>query len=330
VADQRPADSASIGAGSHVSGLLHRLGAHWLQRGWLSANGIVFPGGQSRPGVVIDTGYVSHADQTLALVRHALGDQPLGRIVNTHLHSDHCGGNGALQAAWPQAGISVPEGYRAALSPWNESLLSYRHTGQDCAPFQPDHYLSDGANLSLGGRSWQVHAAPGHDPDAMMFFEPEESVLISGDALWADRLAIIFPALANPGAGFDDAHRALDLIERLRPRWILPGHGPIFTDLHSALAQSRSRLEGFARDPQRHRSYAVRALVTYHMLERRQRLRADLVAWMVQTPIFAEALGCAGDTDRASTEAEAVLERLIADRVLQQRDGLLTMPAGSV
>ncbi|HNZ91413.1 MAG TPA: MBL fold metallo-hydrolase, partial [Acidovorax sp.] len=70
-----------------------------LERGWLSANSIVFSG---RHGTaVVDTGYCSHADQTLALVHGALAGRALDRILNTHLHSDHCGGNAALQQAWP-------------------------------------------------------------------------------------------------------------------------------------------------------------------------------------------------------------------------------------
>ena len=38
-------------------------------------------------------------------MEQALGGQPLERIVNTHLHSDHCGGNRALQARY--AGVET-------------------------------------------------------------------------------------------------------------------------------------------------------------------------------------------------------------------------------
>ena len=86
------------------------LGLQVLQRDWLSSNQIVFrgpvgPAGDAVPdqaGVVVDTGYSAHADQTVALVETALAGRPLGRILNTHLHSDHCGGNQALQQAWGQ------------------------------------------------------------------------------------------------------------------------------------------------------------------------------------------------------------------------------------
>src|SRR3954463_9291107 len=71
-----------------------------LERGWLSSNNVLFLGAQET--ALVDTGYVTHAEQTLALVEHVLNEQGraprLDRIINTHLHSDHCGGNAALQA----------------------------------------------------------------------------------------------------------------------------------------------------------------------------------------------------------------------------------------
>ena len=62
-----------------------------FERGWLSANNVVlFDGGEA---TLVDSGYVSHAAQTVALVRAALDGRRLGRLINTHSHSDHIGGN---------------------------------------------------------------------------------------------------------------------------------------------------------------------------------------------------------------------------------------------
>ena len=63
-----------------------------LERGWLSSNNIVLLGRHDT--AIIDTGYVSHAQQTLELVRHVLHGRHLDQILNTHLHSDHIGGLG--------------------------------------------------------------------------------------------------------------------------------------------------------------------------------------------------------------------------------------------
>ena len=70
---------------------------HVLERGWLSSNNILlFEGDRA---ILVDTGYVSHAEQTVALVRSALDGRRLTDIVNTHSHSDHIGGNAAVQRA---------------------------------------------------------------------------------------------------------------------------------------------------------------------------------------------------------------------------------------
>ena len=56
-----------------------------FERGWLSSNNVLLV--DDTRTALVDTGYATHAAQTVALVRHALGARPLDLIVNTHLHS---------------------------------------------------------------------------------------------------------------------------------------------------------------------------------------------------------------------------------------------------
>ena len=99
----RPAAAPMIAA-------FEQAGLIVLERGWLSSNNILF--GAANPEhetVLVETGYWTHAPQTVALVRRLLGERPLQRIVNTHLHSDHCGGNHGLQQTYGCA-VDVPAG----------------------------------------------------------------------------------------------------------------------------------------------------------------------------------------------------------------------------
>jgi glyoxylase-like metal-dependent hydrolase (beta-lactamase superfamily II) len=306
--------AAAPASESAIASMLADIGAQVLVRGWLSANNIVFRAGAEGASVV-DTGYFTHAAQTRALVEQALAGAPLAQVVNTHLHSDHCGGNATLARRWPAARLVVPAGYRAHLEPWNEAGLSYQATDQQCEPFMPQAFVEAGDHLALGGRDWQVHAAPGHDPDAVLLFEPASRTLISGDALWESRLAIIFPELVGE-PGFGAAHSALDRIEQLQPRLVLPGHGAPFTQVGAAIAASRQRLDAFAAAPIKHRQHAARALVGYHMLEHRSRPREALIDWIVATPIFRQALQCEGEPLAARELATATVDRLVADGVL--------------
>ncbi len=93
---------------------------HVLERGWLSANNILCLDGDT--ATLVDSGYVSHAEQTLALVRHTLAGKRLTRLLNTHSHSDHIGGNAALKAAY-DCEIIVPAGLHAAIADWDQDAL---------------------------------------------------------------------------------------------------------------------------------------------------------------------------------------------------------------
>ncbi len=254
-----------------------------FERGWLSSNNVLFTGADG--AALVDTGYCSHAAQTVALVRSALGAAPLARILNTHLHSDHCGGNAALQQAWPEARTFIPPGQAEHVHQWDAYALSYTPTGQECPPFRADGLLLPGSEVPLGGKPWQVHTAPGHDPHSVVLFEPQARLLISADALWENGFGVVFPELDGVAA-FDEVAATLDLIERLAPALVIPGHGPVFADAPRALATARKRLDGFVRDPLRHAQYAAKVLLKYKLLEWQAIERAALAAWAQATPYF--------------------------------------------
>jgi len=160
-----------------------------------------------------------------------------------------------------------------------------------------------------------------------MLFEPQTRTLISGDALWEERLAIIFPELVGDD-GFGPTRATLSLIERLQPRAVLPGHGRAFEDVERALAASRERMTAFERHPERHAQHAARALVMFHLLELREAGFADLVAWMLRTPIYRTVARRAGlDTADATAWASTQLRRLVDDGVLLEHDGRVAVQA---
>jgi glyoxylase-like metal-dependent hydrolase (beta-lactamase superfamily II) len=302
------------------------LGLGVLERGWLSANQLVFERHETTPATVVDTGFCRHADQTMALIDRALRGRPLERIVNTHLHSDHCGGNAALQA---RGGVEtwVPLPSIDAVRRWDEGALSYRPTGQPCPRFTVDHPLVPGQTLPLGPAAWQIHAAPGHDMDAVLFFEPETRTLASGDALWEDRLAIIFPDIIGQD-GFGATRATLALIEGLAPRVVVPGHGRPFEDVERALAASRERIAAFERRPERHAQHAARALLMFHLLEVREDAADVLADWMAATPVFGPIGRRAGVAagDLRAWAADHV-QRLVDEGILEARDGRVRVPA---
>lgn len=252
-----------------------------FERGWLSSNNVLFDGDDTRETVLIDSGYGTHASQTVALVRHALGHRRLDRIVNTHLHSDHCGGNHALQAAFG-CSIDVPSGEIEKVDRWDEALLTFRDTGQQCPRFHRSGSIQDGDTIECGTRSWQVIAAPGHDPESVVLYQPEFEILISADALWENGFGVIFPELEGKQA-FDHVRETLDRLAELRVQWIIPGHGPSFQGVAQALERAHRRLDAFVADPARHARHAAKVLIKFHLLEVQQRDLSRLIEWLEAT-----------------------------------------------
>ena len=251
-------------------------GLQFFERGWLSANNILFTDAES--ATLIDSGYVTHQEQTVALTAHALHGRKLDRLVNTHLHSDHCGGNAVLQSHYPDLKTFIPPGEAAAVAVWNEPALSYEPTGQQCPRFTFDGLLQTGQSLQLANLDWHVMAAPGHDPHSVILFEPSHKILISADALWANGFGVVFPELEGISA-FQEVAATLDLIESLQPEWIIPGHGPIFQNVDVALVNARKKLDGFVNNPEKHARYGAKVLLKYKLLELHQVQKSDFMKW---------------------------------------------------
>jgi len=296
-----------------------------LERGWLSSNNIVIHAAAGEPGaVLVDSGHVVHAAQTVALVQRALRGEPLARIVNTHLHTDHCGGNAALQRAFG-APVIVPPGNADAVASWDTVRLTHATTGQRSERFTHAGTLAAGESFVAGGRRWDALAAPGHDPHSLMLFDARHGVLISADALWQDGFGVVFPEIDGE-PGFDDIGAVLDAIERLPVQVVIPGHGAPFTDVTAALARSRSRLARFKGAPERHARHAAKVMIKYHVMEERRIAHDTLLQWAAATPFLQAAWRRFGapHSDSAAAWCARFVDELVAANVLA-RDGALVV-----
>jgi glyoxylase-like metal-dependent hydrolase (beta-lactamase superfamily II) len=265
-----------------MNALFEVAGIIVFERGWLSSNNVLLAGEPADEAVLIDTGYASHAEQTVALIRNALKGRPLDRIVNTHLHSDHCGGNHALQLAFDCA-IDVPSGEIGKVDAWDEDALTYRATGQRCPRFRRTGSIQAGDELVHGRSRWRVLAAPGHDPESIVLYEPNLELLISADALWANGFGVVFPEIIGE-PGFDDVRRTLEMLASLRVRWVIPGHGAPFDDFEPALTRAFKRLQSLSSDPVKHARHAAKVLIKFHLLEVQSCSVDKLNRWLDQVP----------------------------------------------
>nr|MDQ6917096.1 MBL fold metallo-hydrolase [Pseudomonadota bacterium] len=172
---------------------------HVFIRDWLSANNVLLKG--RAENTLIDSGYVRHVPMTLALLAtpKGLAGAPLTQLVNTHCHSDHCGGNAAIQARY-RCPIVLPQGEAPLIDAWDEKALLLGYCDQRAERFRYDETVSAGETRTWGDLEWRALAAPGHDMGALVFYNPEHRILISGDALWHDGYGFVMPLEIDPRA----------------------------------------------------------------------------------------------------------------------------------
>ena len=256
-----------------------------IERGWLSSNNVVL---YARTGAtVVDSGYGAHVAQTLALLERVLAGKKLARLVNTHCHSDHMGGNAAIQKKYG-CRTSVPEGEAALIDRRDEQALILAIADQRAERFSYDDSFRDGDTLQMGGFDWRVIAAPGHDTHAVMFHSPEARVLISGDALWENGFGVVFPQLFGRDTALAETRATLEAIGRLGVDVVIPGHGRPFGDAGAALERALYRLEGYEEDITRLARHCAKVVLSFAMLEKRSMPLAELPAYVARVPILAE------------------------------------------
>lgn len=253
-----------------------------IVRDWLNANQVLFPDGET---TLVDTGYGDCLEQTLALLEPELGGRRVGRIVNTHGHSDHIGGNAAMKRRWG-CRISVPEGEAPLFAAWDTRALWLDYADQRAERFVHDDVIAAGAVVEMGGISWQALAAPGHDMDALLFYAPEERVLISGDALWQNGFGVVMPSEGQER--LKAARATLEMIASLDVRATIPGHGAPFADTAAALEIAFQRVEAFAADPLRMAKNCVRVMLMYALLHRRRMKLAALPDYVQRIDVHRE------------------------------------------
>lgn len=282
---------------------------HIVERGWLSANQIFLQGDEFLD--VVDSGFQSHAPQTIELVKLQFQSNrhlKAGKLLNTHLHSDHCGGNKALSDEFGFE-VYIPSAEWQAVQEWNESRLSYKELGQPCPRFKASNRLEPNLKIRLGNRDWLIIAAPGHDPHSIMLFEQTNGILISADAFWEKGFGALFPELIGEG-GFEEARECLDLIKQINPSYVIPGHGKPFTEVKASLDYAYSRLDYLESDPKRNALHIAKVLFKFKMLELQQVQKEQLAAWMKTTPMLikAQSILALNETEFFETIIDALIK----------------------
>ncbi|MFF0040261.1 MBL fold metallo-hydrolase [Streptomyces mirabilis] len=232
----------------------------WQQRPFPDANLLLLRG---RQPALVDSGFVGHAEDTAAWARAHAGD--VGLVVNTHWHSDHVGGNALLQAGGAGIAAGAPEA--DAVARRDPGCCAAEYLDQPVSPYTVDMALDDGQVLRLGEADWEVVRTPGHTPGHLALWQPEERLLVVGDALSDYDVGWVNLALDGP----DAAATALASLKRmadLAPRVLLPSHGPIPADPGAAFVTALRRARRLVDDPDGAIWYGARRIFAFALMIR--------------------------------------------------------------
>jgi cyclase len=181
--------------------------------------------------VVIDTMYGPADSREIAAgLAQEFPGAAVRWVVNTHHHADHTFGNQTF-AAPVVAHRTVYDTVKANLAgPWSPAAVEAqrkvmpnpeRWDGLDIVP--PQVLLYDQLDLAVGGRLVRLAHFGGHTPGSCIAFLEEDGVIFAGDLLFIGR----YPFLGHGSAG--DWLAALRELLAMKPRQVVPGHGPILT-----------------------------------------------------------------------------------------------------
>ncbi|MEZ5656142.1 MAG: MBL fold metallo-hydrolase [Sphingobium sp.] len=144
------------------------------------------------------------------------------KILITHGHIDHCGQAGILAQ---ELGVPIEgphEDDRFWVSRLEEDGRSYGINGK---PFEPDRWLQDGEQVTVGNLVFDVIHCPGHTPGHVVFYHGPSRLAIVGDVLFQGSIGRTDFPMGN--------HQ--DLVDAITGKlWPLgndvafvPGHGPM-------------------------------------------------------------------------------------------------------
>lgn len=173
--------------------------------------------------LVIDTGPSRLYGEALRAAIAGVTDRPVVRVLNTHLHPDHCLGNQAF-ADRPIAALpGTIDGLKAHAEGFSDNL--YRLLGLWMAGTRvvlPSETLAPGV-LDLGGHRLRFIALAGHTDADLVVLDQTTGVLFAGDLVFNGRTP------TTPHADIARWRAALAELRGLDYRLLVPGHGPVST-----------------------------------------------------------------------------------------------------
>ena len=184
------------------------------EKGMMDSNSYVIRDNQS---LLIDPGSTQFLPALIEeMHRDGIDPKDISLIANTHLHGDHCWANDAFKKL---------SGAEILLHPAQKefgqaaSVQASQFFGVDSAEFSEDR-LMDNDKLSLGETEIELIPSPGHSPDSVCYYLPNDKVLICGDVIFSQNTGRV----DLPGGGAAELKASIEKLSQLDIEYLLPGH----------------------------------------------------------------------------------------------------------
>ena len=199
----------------------------------------------SKGVAVIDTGGSPRIGARLRDAIRKVTGLPVLYVINTHVHPDHILGNAAFRNDRPT--FVGHEKLAAAMAQRKEAYLRNQPNwvgadaeGTELIP--PTLAISGTRTIDLGGRILQLTAhAAAHTNNDLAVFDIETATLWTGDLLFIERT----PSFDGDLKGWLNVITQLRSIPAVR---VVPGHGPVTSELLSALENESRYLSTLLED----------------------------------------------------------------------------------
>lgn len=205
--------------------------------------------GQKR-ALLFDTGLgVGHISHVVAQITNL----PV-TVLNSHTHFDHTGGNAEFSDILNQDIPFSRDNAKGQSNLYSRDALApericgalpkgVRADTYSIRPWHVEHWIKDGEQIDLGGRTLEVIFTPGHTPDSLCLIDRDNGLLFTGDTFYNGPIYLF-----TPETDFDAYTRSVDRLARLAPdlKLLLPAHNipvaePVYlTRLREAVKQVRS------------------------------------------------------------------------------------------
>lgn len=185
--------------------------------------------------VVIDSGPSRLYGEQMRQAISRVTQKPVLRVFNTHHHPDHYLGNQAFVEVPTAALPATIAGQRGEGGAFAENLYRLSGDWMKGTESVPAREAVTPGVQAIGGRVFELLLFSGHTQGDLAILDRESGVLFAGDLVFWNR------APTTPHADIATWLAALDRIEALPFRLMLPGHGEPVPDARG-IAQTRDYL----------------------------------------------------------------------------------------